>query len=192
MNSTRKRTSVRRMSSPRMSSPRMSSPRMSAVRVSLPSPPKSAARIASPRNGKTIVDIAVSNPDFSTLVSLLKRAGLVAALQKPGNFTVFAPTNKAFEKLDKKVLKHLTSPEGLKDLKDILLYHVVPAKITSGQITGAATPKTLQGKNLCVFLRNGKVKINDGQVIKADILGSNGVIHVVDTVLTPLNDCSKY
>lgn len=146
----------------------------------------------SPSKSKNIVDIAISNPDFSTLVSLLKKAGLVNALKKSGNFTVFAPTNKAFAKLDKQLVEHLTSRKGLDDLKEILLYHVLPNKITSDQITGAATPQTLQGKNLCVYKRNGKVKINDGQVINADILASNGVIHVVDTVLTPLNDCSKY
>lgn len=155
------------------------------------SPRASPGRRTSP-NKKTIVDIAVENPDFSTLVSLLKKAGLVSALQKSGNFTVFAPTNKAFKKLNKDVVKHLTSAKGLQDLKDILLYHVVNNKITSDQITGAATPETLQGKNLCVYKKNGKVKINDGQVVKADILASNGVIHVVDTVLTPLNDCSRY
>jgi uncharacterized surface protein with fasciclin (FAS1) repeats len=116
----------------------------------------------------------------------------VSALQKPGNLTVFAPTNKAFAKLDKDLVKHLTSRKGLEELKEILLYHVIPNKITSDQIMGAATPQTLQGKNLCVYKKNGKVKINDGQVIKADIMTSNGVIHVVDTVLTPLNDCSKY
>jgi uncharacterized surface protein with fasciclin (FAS1) repeats len=139
-----------------------------------------------------IVDIAVSNPDFTTLVSLLKKANLVNALKKPGNFTVFAPTNKAFEKLPKKLVKYLLSPEGANDLKEILLYHVVGNKITSDKIIGSATPQTLQGKNLCVYLKNGKVKINDGQVIKADILADNGVIHVVDTVLTPLNDCSGF
>lgn len=156
------------------------------------SPSRSPARKASPGRAKSIVDIAVSNPDFSSLVGLLKKANLVGALQKAGPFTVFAPTNKAFAKLDKNLVKHLTSPKGLQDLKDILLYHVVQNKITSDQITGAATPQTLQGKNLCVHKKNGKVKINDGQVIKADILGSNGVIHVVDTVLTPLNDCSQF
>jgi uncharacterized surface protein with fasciclin (FAS1) repeats len=155
---------------------------------------KSPARSPSPKRngGKTIVDIAVSDPNFSTLVSLLEKANLVSALQKPGSFTVFAPTNKAFAKLDKKVVQHLLSREGADDLKDILLYHVVKNKITSDKIKGPATPETLQGKNLCVHLKNGKVKINDGQVIKADILANNGVIHVVDTVLTPLNDCSRY
>ncbi len=155
---------------------------------------KSPARSLSPKRngGKTIVDIAVSDPNFSTLVSLLKKANLVSALQKAGSFTVFAPTNKAFAKLDKKVVQHLLSQEGADDLKDILLYHVVKNKITSDMIKGPATPETLQGKNLCVHLKNGKVKINDGQVIEADILANNGVIHRIDTVLTPLNDCSRY
>lgn len=152
---------------------------------------RSPKRIASPRQN-TIVDIAVGNPDFTTLVSLLKKANLVDALKKGKNLTVFAPTNKAFSKLDKKLVEYLLSPKGEKDLKDILLYHVVGDQITSDKITGPATPVTLQGKNLCVYLKNGKVKINDGQVVKADILASNGVIHVVDTVLTPLNNCSKY
>jgi len=151
----------------------------------------SPRQIASPRP-KTIVDIAVGNPDFSTLVTLLKKAKLIGALKKGKNLTVFAPTNAAFAKLDKDLVDHLMSPKGRNDLKDILLYHVVGNEITSDKITGAATPQTLQGKNLCVYLRNGKVKINDGQVIKADIRASNGVIHVVDTVLTPLNNCDKY
>lgn len=184
-----------------MNSSRSRSPTRSPVRSPARSPPRSPARslVVSPKNrtkklkNMNIVDIAVSNPDFTTLVSLLKKANLVNALKKPGNFTVFAPTNKAFEKLDKKLVKHLLSPEGADELKDILLYHVIGNnKITSDKIKGSATPQTLQGKNLCVYLKNGKVKINDGQVIKADILAENGVIHVVDTVLTPLNDCSGF
>jgi uncharacterized surface protein with fasciclin (FAS1) repeats len=140
---------------------------------------------------KTIVDIAVENTDFSTLVSLLKKAGLVEALQKSGKFTVFAPTNKAFAALPKELVEHLTSPAGKKELKQILLYHVLQGKVTSDQIKGALTPKTLQGKNLCIHPKNGKVMVNNGKVVKADIIADNGVIHVVDTVLTPLNECPK-
>jgi uncharacterized surface protein with fasciclin (FAS1) repeats len=156
----------------------------------LPSPKKSPRRSIVPP--QSIVDIASSNPDFSTLVYLLKKTNLIGALKKQKNITVFAPTNKAFSKLDKSLLKKLTSPEGEKDLKDILLYHVVGNKITSDLIKSASTPETLQGKNLCVFLKNGKVKVNNGQVIKADIVANNGVIHVVDTVLTPLNNCDDF
>lgn len=155
------------------------------------SPRSSPRRVASPK-AKNVVDIAVENPNFSTLVSLLKKAKLVGALKKGKNLTVFAPTNDAFAKLDKDLVKHLTSPQGAKELKEILLYHVLGNQVKSDMIKGSATPVTLQGKNLCVYLKGGKVKVNDGQVVKADILGSNGVIHVVDTVLTPLNNCSGY
>jgi uncharacterized surface protein with fasciclin (FAS1) repeats len=168
----------------------------------LPSPKKSPtarggahqrSSLAAPKNPpQSIVDIASSNPDFSILVDLLKKTNLIGTLKKQKNITVFAPTDKAFKKLDKNLLKKLLSPEGENDLKDILLYHVLGNKITSDMIKGASTPETLQGKNLCVFLKNGKVKVNDGQVIKADIVASNGIIHVVDTVLTPLNNCDKY
>jgi uncharacterized surface protein with fasciclin (FAS1) repeats len=141
---------------------------------------KSPAKSPKKSKGNTIVDIALSNPNFSTLVELLEKADLVSELRKRGSMTVFAPTNKAFAKLDKKVVEHLMSPEGAKDLKDILLYHVLNDKVTSGQIEGPMIPRTLQGKNLCVYLKNG-VKINDGKLIQADIQASNGVIHVIDT-----------
>jgi uncharacterized surface protein with fasciclin (FAS1) repeats len=175
-----------------MNSPKRIIPRANKSPTLIPRA-KSPTRSLSPKRngGKTIVDIAVSDPNFSILVSLLKKADLVPALQQAGSFTVFAPTNKAFKKLDNKVFQHLLSQEGADDLKDILLYHVAKNKITSDMIKGPATPPTLQGKNLCVHLKNGKVKINDGQVIDADILANNGVIHSIDTVLTPLNDCSR-
>jgi len=153
---------------------------------------KSSPRRKSSPKTKTIVDIAASNPNFSKLVELLKKAKLIGALKKGKNLTVFAPTNDAFDKLDKELVSHLISAKGKKDLKDILLYHVVEDEITSDKITGPATPVTLQGKNLCVYIKNKKVKINDGEVVKADIKASNGVIHVIDTVLTPLNNCDKY
>lgn len=136
---------------------------------------------------ESIVDIAVGDEQFSILVQALTKAGLVETLQGEGPFTVFAPTNAAFEAL----LKELdATPEQLlarEDLKDILLYHVVAGKVMSTDLTDGMMPKTVQGSTVKIDLKNG-VKVNDSSVIKADIEASNGVIHVIDKVLLPAAD----
>ncbi len=138
---------------------------------------------------ETIVDIAASNPDFSTLVSAVKAAGLVDTLSGTGPFTVFAPTNAAFAKLPAETLKSLLLPENKQKLADILTYHVVPGEVMAKDVKpGSVT--TVNGADFTVSTENGDVIITDGQgnkskVTKTDIVASNGVIHVIDTVLLP-------
>lgn len=138
----------------------------------------------------TIVDIAVADDQFSTLVLALDKAELVDTLKGEGPFTVFAPTNAAFDALLKEL--DITADQLLarKDLKDILLYHVVPGKVLSTDLKDGMMPKTVNGKTVKVDLTNG-VKINKSTVITADIEASNGIIHVIDTVLLPPADTTK-
>ncbi|HBW14263.1 MAG TPA: Nex18 symbiotically induced protein [Proteiniclasticum sp.] len=133
-----------------------------------------------------IVDIAVGNPDFSILVAALQKAELVETLQGEGPFTVFAPTNAAFEKLlealDISAEELLAQP----DLAKVLTYHVVAGKVMSTDLTDGMKAATVNGEEITVDLSSG-VKINDSTVTSADIEASNGVIHVIDTVLVPSN-----
>ena len=132
----------------------------------------------------TIVDVAAGNKDFSTLVSLVKKAGLVDVLKSKGPFTVFAPTNAAFAKLPKATLEAVKNDDEL--LKKVLLYHVVPGKVTAKDVVKVDSADTaLKGAKVKVTVRDGKVFINDSKVVKTDIGASNGVIHVIDTVLVP-------
>jgi transforming growth factor-beta-induced protein len=131
----------------------------------------------------TVVDIAVANPDFSILVEAVTKAGLAGALSADGPFTVFAPTNEAFNALFKQLgvsgVKDLTAEQ----LKPILTYHVVSGKVMSTDLTNTSVA-TLNGQKIKVDLTNG-VKINESKVTKADISGTNGVVHVIDRVLLP-------
>jgi transforming growth factor-beta-induced protein len=139
-----------------------------------------------PANPKpSIVEIATSNPDFSTLVAALQAANLVEALSAKGPFTVFAPTNAAFEKLAASLHLEVADLLELPNLADILLYHVASGAVKAEQAVELETIETLQGSSVSVSVRNGKVFINDSQVISADIEASNGVVHVIDTVLIP-------
>jgi len=132
----------------------------------------------------TVVDIAVANPDFSILVEAVKKAGLVDALSAEGPFTVFAPTNAAFESLFSQLgvsgIKDLTAEQ----LMPILTYHVVSGKVMSTDLSNTMVSTLNEGHKLKVDLSNG-VKINDSNVVAADIAGKNGVIHVIDKVLIP-------
>ena len=132
----------------------------------------------------SIVDIAVSNPDFSILVAALAKAELVEALQAEGPFTVFAPTNAAFEALLGEL--GITAEEllGQPHLADVLLYHVVSGAVLSTDLQNGMTAETLGGQSITVDLTDG-VKINKSTVEIADIQASNGVIHVIDSVLIP-------
>jgi uncharacterized surface protein with fasciclin (FAS1) repeats len=136
----------------------------------------------------TIVDIAVANPDFSTLVAALKAAGLVDALNAKGPFTVFAPTNAAFAALPAGTVESLLKPENKAKLVAVLTYHVIAADIPSSALAGKklTSPATLQGGTLAIDGTMG-VKINTATVTTADIKASNGVIHVIDKVLLPAN-----
>ncbi len=132
---------------------------------------------------KTVAEIAAGNEDFSTLVTALQKAELVDALNGEGPFTVFAPTNAAFAKLPETTLNGLLNDQDA--LKGVLLYHVVPGKVTADKVTGLSEAKTLQGDMIRISTSYGTVKINDARVIKTDIMGSNGVIHVIDSVIVP-------
>lgn len=130
----------------------------------------------------TIVDIAAGNPDFSTLVTALKAAGLVDTLQGNGPFTVFAPTNEAFAKLPAGTLDALLADKA--KLTAVLTYHVVPAKVLAADVAGLDTAPTVQGSSLAIDTSHG-VMVGNAHVVKTDIMASNGVIHVIDTVLIP-------
>ena len=133
---------------------------------------------------QTVVAIASGNADFSTLVAAIKAAGLVETLNGAGPFTVFAPTNAAFEKLPAGTLDDLLKPENKAKLTAILTYHVVAGKVMAADVkTGKV--KTLQGGELNVVAGPDGVTVDGAKVTKTDIVGSNGVIHVIDTVVMP-------
>ncbi|WP_425080706.1 fasciclin domain-containing protein [Ruegeria arenilitoris] len=132
-----------------------------------------------------IVDTAVSAGSFNTLVAAVQAAGLVDTLKGDGPFTVFAPTDEAFAALPEGTVETLLLPENKDQLVEILTYHVVPAKVMSGDIAGKrAKVRTVQGDQLSVNAKKG-VKVNDAKVVQADIEASNGVIHVIDAVILP-------
>jgi uncharacterized surface protein with fasciclin (FAS1) repeats len=137
---------------------------------------------------QTIVAIAASNPDFSTLVTALKAAELTDALSGAGPFTVFAPTNAAFAALPAGTVENLLKPENKAKLQGILKFHVLGAAIESSALAGKTltSPPTLQGGTLAIDGTKG-VKVAGANVVKADIRGSNGIIHVIDKVLLPAN-----
>jgi len=134
---------------------------------------------------KDIVDTAVGAGSFKTLAAALTAADLVGALKGDGPFTVFAPTDAAFAKLPPGTLDDLLKPENKDKLKSILLYHVVPGKIMAADIKGEARPATLEGATLDITASAGGVKVNGANVTAADVSASNGVIHVIDTVVLP-------
>ena len=132
----------------------------------------------------TIVDVAAGNPDFSTLVAAVKAAGLVETLSGEGPFTVFAPTNEAFAKLPEGKVDSLLA--DIPTLKKILTYHVVAGKVMAADVVGLNSATTVQGDDVKIAVVDGKVKLNDSAMVTAtDLEASNGVIHVIDTVLIP-------
>lgn len=131
-----------------------------------------------------IVAVASESKDFKTLVTAIKAADLVTTLQGDGPFTVFAPTDKAFDKLPKGTLEDLLKPENKAKLAAILTYHVVPGKTMAADVK-TMTCKSVSDKDLDVKVSDGAVTVNDAKVIKTDIKASNGVIHAIDTVLMP-------
>jgi len=132
---------------------------------------------------KDIVDIAVADGRFETLVTAVKAAGLVETLKGEGPYTVFAPTDDAFAKLPPGTVEGLL--EDIPTLKNILLYHVVPGKVMAEQVVGLDKATTALGKDVMIEVVDGNVMVNDAQVVITDIEASNGVIHVIDTVLMP-------
>ena len=146
---------------------------------------------------ETIVDVAVGNKNFSTLVTALKSADLVGALQEDGPFTVFAPTNDAFAKIDSKTLNSLLEEKNQKVLTNILTYHVISGKLVASDVVavlnknnGSVELKALNGQVISVMEKDGKIWLRDSkgnysEISATDVMGSNGVIHVIDTVVMP-------
>jgi len=133
----------------------------------------------------TIVDIAASNADFETLVAAVKAAGLVETLSGEGPFTVFAPTDDAFAKLPAGTLESLLKPENKDQLVAILTYHVVAGKVLAADVVKLDNATTVNGAVADVSVDGSTVKIDNATVTATDIKASNGVIHVIDTVILP-------
>jgi len=145
----------------------------------------------------TIVDVAISNKNFSTLVTALKSADLVGALQGKGPFTVFAPTNDAFAKIDSETLNSLLEDKNQKVLSNILTYHVISGKLGASDVlaalkkgNGSVELTALNGQTITAMQKDGKIWLKDSnenysEITSTDVMGSNGVIHVIDTVVMP-------
>ena len=146
-------------------------------------PATTAAAPARPAEQQNIVRTAVAAGQFKTLAMLLERAGLARALQRPGPFTVFAPTDAAFAKVPKSTLDALLRDRA--KLRAVLLYHVVAGKVTAAKVVKLKSAKTLSGKTLRIRVSGATVFVNSSKVAKADVMASNGVIHVVNRVLIP-------
>jgi uncharacterized surface protein with fasciclin (FAS1) repeats len=132
-----------------------------------------------------IVDTAVAAGSFNTLAAALKAAGLVDTLKGKGPFTVFAPTDEAFAKLPAGTIDDLLKPENKAKLVSILTYHVVPGAVSSGEVVKMTSAKTVQGQSVKISAKDGGVMIDGAKVVKADVNASNGVIHVIDSVILP-------
>lgn len=136
-------------------------------------------------SGDDIVDVAVSKDEFSTLVAAIQAAGLVETLKSTGPFTVFAPTNDAFAKLPAGTVERLLRPENKGELVSVLTYHVVPGAMRPDQLLGRrVSVKTVQGSSVGIDGTNG-VKVDGANVVVANVIASNGIIHVIDSVLLP-------
>jgi len=138
---------------------------------------------------KDIVTVAVEAGSFKTLATALTEAGLVETLKGEGPFTVFAPTDEAFAKLPKGTLEGLLKDKEA--LKKVLLYHVVSGNVSSKDVVKLNKAKTVGGQDVMIKVKDGKVYINKSQVTAADVQASNGVIHIIDTVLIPKEDKKK-
>ncbi len=135
-----------------------------------------------------IVDIAASKADFQTLVTAVKAAGLVDTLKGEGPFTVFAPTNAAFAKIPAEQLQALLADKAA--LTRVLTYHVVPGKVMAAEVAGLKSARTVEGQSITIDTRSG-VKVDGAQVVMTDIEASNGVIHVIDSVILPADLMSQ-
>ncbi|HST69251.1 MAG TPA: fasciclin domain-containing protein [Solirubrobacterales bacterium] len=141
------------------------------------------AGIASAAPSKNIVETAAGAPQFSTLVSLVKKAGLVGVLSGKTNYTVFAPTNAAFNKVPKKTLNELAADKAM--LKKVLLYHVLPGKVPAAKVLKMKSATTAEGSKVEFSVRGKNAFVNDAKITKTDIRCSNGIIHSINAVLLP-------
>jgi uncharacterized surface protein with fasciclin (FAS1) repeats len=169
-----------------MSMTRRFLPAIGAVALSaaiVTAPGMAHSHTSAPKPTKNIVQIASGDANFSTLVSLVKEAGLVGALSAKGPYTVFAPTNAAFAKVPAETLAALKANPD--QLKAVLTYHVLGRSLPAPQITKFYAVKTLQGSGLKIRTAKGTVRVNTATVIKPNVMASNGVIHVINQVLIP-------
>jgi uncharacterized surface protein with fasciclin (FAS1) repeats len=143
--------------------------------------PVSGASAAAP--SKNIVETAAGAPQFSTLVSLVKKAGLAGVLSGKTDYTVFAPTNAAFNKVPKKTLSQLASNKAM--LKKVLLYHVLPGKVPASKVLKTKSAKTAEGAKVTFSVRGMSAFVNEAKIVKTDIRCSNGIIHAINAVLLP-------
>jgi uncharacterized surface protein with fasciclin (FAS1) repeats len=134
-----------------------------------------------------IVDTAVAAGSFNTLAAALTAAGLVDTLKGDGPFTVFAPTDEAFAKLPAETLESLLKPENKQQLTDILTYHVVAGKVKAKKVVKMDSIETIEGSDIAIRVEDGTVYVDNAKVVKTDVYASNGVIHVIDTVLIPID-----
>lgn len=146
-----------------------------------PAKPKAAAPAAT----KTIVETAIGAGSFNTLVAAVKAADLVETLSGPGPFTVFAPTDEAFAKLPAGTVENLLKPENKAKLAAILTYHVVPGKVMAADVVKLTNAGTAQGQRVDIAVKDGTVSVDGAKVVTTDIACSNGVIHVIDSVILP-------
>ncbi len=146
-----------------------------------------SAGVTAQTNPGTLVEVAAGNSTFSTLVAAVKAGGLVETLSGKGPFTVFAPTNEAFAKLPKGTVESLLLPENKEKLVAVLTYHVVPGAVMAADVVklDGKMVKTVQGSEVMVSVKDGKVMVNKSNVTAVDVKASNGVIHVIDAVLLP-------
>lgn len=134
---------------------------------------------------KDIVEIAASAGSFKTLVAAVQAAGLVDTLKGKGPLTVFAPTDEAFAKLPAGTVENLLKPENKDKLTAVLTYHVVPGRVTAGEVVKLSSAPTVNGRAIRINAQNGKVMVDNAQVVQTDIMATNGVIHVIDSVIIP-------
>ena len=157
-------------------------PTMAAPPVAAPTPPPAPPAPPPPMAAKNIVEVATAAGSFKTLLTAVEAAGLVGAASGPGPFTVFAPTDEAFAKIPAADLQALLADKA--KLSAVLTYHVVSGTVLAKDVGGLKSAKTLQGAELAIDTSSG-VKVGGANVVATDIMASNGVIHVVDTVLMP-------
>ncbi len=134
---------------------------------------------------KDIVDTAVAAGSFKTLAAALEAGGLIETLKGPGPFTVFAPTDEAFAKLPEGTVADLLKPENKATLVKILTYHVVPGKVPAADVVKLSSATTVEGSEVSIAVKRGKVRVNKSNVVATDVQASNGIIHVIDAVLLP-------
>ena len=145
----------------------------------------SAAAVQAQDTNKDIVDTAVAAGSFQTLAKALQAADLVETLKGKGPYTVFAPTDEAFGKLPAGTLNDLLKPENKQKLQRILSYHVVPGRVSSADVVKLHTAKAVSGDTIDIKANGGTVMVDSARVVKADVQASNGIIHVIDSVILP-------